>query len=66
MKSQIRKRRSCLTIHLTEMIPQRSHLCCTVMTEAPVLAEADGEPVSLVDRSRAMDVVEAVYAIVLK
>ena len=30
------------------------------------LAEADGEPVSLVDRSLAMDVVEAVYAIVLK
>ncbi len=30
------------------------------------LAEIDGEPVSLVDRSMAMNVVEAVYAIVLK
>ena len=55
-----------LTIHLDRDDSPAITLVLYRYDGSTCLAEADGEPVSLVDRSLAMDVVEAVYAIVLK
>ena len=55
-----------LTVHLDRDDDPTIVLALYRYDGSTCLAEVDGEPVSLVDRSLAMDVVEAVYAIVLK
>lgn len=55
-----------LTIHLDRDDDPTITIALYRYDGSTCLAEVDGEPVSFVDRSLAMDVVEAVYAIVLK
>ena len=55
-----------LTIHLDRDDDPTIAIALYRYDGSTCLVEVDGEPVSLVDRSLAMDVVEAVYAIVLK